>query len=96
MVAHFERVHPGLLLADEIEAREMSANKLAIALRVSPNRITRVINGERPISPELALRLGRYLGTGPDLWMRMQAGYDLWKAEQELGEKIAKEVEQAA
>ena len=58
--------------------------------------IGEIIKGRRAISPETALRLGRYLGTGAGLWVRMQANYDLAKAEQELGEKIAKEVEIAA
>lgn len=96
MSMHFESVHPGRVLARELKAREMSANALAIKIRVSPNRITRIISGERNISPETALRLGRYLGTGARIWIDMQAGYDLWKAEQELGEKIKREVEEAA
>ncbi len=89
-------VHPGRALADEMEARNMTANALAIKLRVPASRIGEIIKGRRAISPETALRLGRYLGTGAGLWVRMQANYDLAKAEQELGEKIAKEVEIAA
>ena len=96
MSMHFESVHPGRILARELKAREMSANALAIKIRVSPNRITRIISGERNISPETALRLGRYFGTGARIWVDMQAGYDLWKAEQELGAKINREVEEAA
>lgn len=89
-------VHPGRALADEMEVRNMTANALAIKLRVPASRIGEIIKGRRAISPETALRLGRYLGTGAGLWVRMQANYDLAKAEQELGEKIAKEVEIAA
>lgn len=89
-------VHPGRALADEMEARNMTANALAIKLRVPASRIGEIIKGRRAISPETALHLGRYLGTGAGLWVRMQANYDLAKAEQELGEKIAKEVEIAA
>ena len=89
-------VHPGRALADEMEARNMTANALAIKLRVPASRIGEIIKGRRAISPETALRLGRYFGTGAGLWIRMQANYDLAKAEQELGAKIAKEVEIAA
>ena len=89
-------VHPGRALADEMEARNMTANALAIKLRVPASRIGEILKGRRAISPETALRLGRYFGTGAGLWVRMQANYDLAKAEQELGAKIAKEVEIAA
>lgn len=89
-------VHPGRALADEMEARNMTANALAIKLRVPASRIGEIIKGRRAISPETALRLGRYFGNGAGLWIRMQANYDLAKAEQELGARIAKEVEIAA
>lgn len=91
-----DSVHPGRLLANELEARGMSANALALKIRVPANRITEIINGKRGITPETALRLGRYFGTGAGLWVRMQASHDLWKAERELGEKIKREVEEAA
>lgn len=92
-VRAMDLVHPGRVLAREIKARKMSANALALKIRVPANRITAIINGERAISPETALRLGRYFGTGASLWARMQASYDLAKTEAEVGEKIAKEVE---
>ncbi len=91
-----DSVHPGRLLANELEARGMSANALALKIRVPANRITEIINGKRGVTPETALRLGRYFGTGAGLWVRMQASYDLWKAERELGAKIKREVEEAA
>ena len=90
------KVHPGRLLADEIEARNMTANSLALALRVPANRLTAIINAKRAITPETALRLGRYFGNGARIWLAMQISYDLWKAEQELGAKINREVEAAA
>ncbi|MSO75295.1 MAG: addiction module antidote protein, HigA family [Alphaproteobacteria bacterium] len=89
-------VHPGRALADELEARNMTANALAQALRVTPSRIGEIIAGKRAITAETAVRLGRYLGTGPGLWVRMQGNYDIAKVEQDLGARIAKEVEQAA
>jgi addiction module HigA family antidote len=82
-------VHPGRILA-----RELAANALALKLRVPANRITGIVAGNRPISAETALRLGRYFRTGPELWMRLQADYDLAKANQELGKKIKAEVEE--
>jgi addiction module HigA family antidote len=89
-------VHPGRILAREIAARGLTANALALKLRVPANRITGIIAGNRAISAETALRLGRYFRTGPELWMRLQADYDLAKAQQELGDKINAEVEEAA
>jgi addiction module HigA family antidote len=82
-------VHPGRILA-----RELAANALALKLRVPANRITGIVAGNRAISAETALRLGRYFRTGPELWMRLQADYDLAKANQELGKKIKAEVEE--
>ncbi len=89
-------VHPGRILARELKAREMSANALALRLRVPANRISGIIAGERGISAETALRLGRFLKTGPELWMRLQADYDLSAAERDIGDKIRAEVEEAA
>jgi len=89
------RVHPGRILAREMEARNLSANALALKLRVPANRISEIVAGNRSISPETALRLGRYLGTGPELWNRLQADYDLTQVERRLGKIIRKEVEAA-
>lgn len=86
------RVHPGKILADEMRARALSANALALKLRVPANRITEIINGRRSISPETAIRLGHYFGTGAGLWIRLQADYDLARAEKELGAAIRREV----
>jgi antitoxin HigA-1 len=88
-------VHPGRTLASELAARELSANALALRLRVSPNRLTEIIRGERSISAETALRLGRYFGTGAAFWINLQAQYDLAMAEREFGAQIAREVEAA-
>ena len=86
------RVHPGKILADEMRARALSANALALKLRVPANRITEIINGKRSISPETAIRLGHYFGTGAGLWIRLQADYDLAQVEKELGAAIRREV----
>ena len=65
------RSHPGQLLRTELEARDLSANQLALALRVPANRITGILRGERSITAETALRLGRFLGTGAAFWMNL-------------------------
>ena len=74
----------------------MSANALALRLRVPANRISEIVSGERGISAETALRLGRYFKTGPELWVRLQADYELSVAEQAFGDKVRSEVEAAA
>ena len=89
-------VHPGRILKDEIEARGLSANALALALRTPSGRITDILNGKRGVSPETALRLGRYFGNSARFWFNLQTAYELAVAEAELGERIAAEVIPAA
>jgi addiction module HigA family antidote len=88
-------VHPGRTLAAELAARKLTANALALKLRVPSNRLSEIIRGQRSISPETALRLGRYFGTGAAFWVNLQAQYDLAIAEQEFGAQIVREVETA-
>ena len=88
-------VHPGRILKRELAARGLSANKLALALRVPSGRITAIVNGKRAISPETALRLARYFGNSAQFWMNLQTRYDLTVVERELGERIEAEVEHA-
>jgi len=83
-------IHPGEHLADELQALGMSANELAKALGVPTNRITEIIWGKRGISGDTALRLGRWFGTGPDIWMNLQKNYELQLAQQELGDTLEK------
>ncbi len=86
------RNHPGQLLRAELAAREMSANQLALALRVPANRITAILRGERAVTAETAVRLGRYLGTGAALWMNLQGAHDVSVVEVEKGVAIGREV----
>lgn len=88
-------IHPGETLREEIVARKLSANALALKLRIPANRITEIIAGKRGISAETALRLGRYFGTGAQFWVNLQARYELALAEKEHGAAIAREVEAA-
>ena len=88
--------HPGRLLRRELAARGLSANALALALRTPSGRITDILNAKRGISPETAMRLGRYFGNGSRFWLNLQTGYELAVAENALGKKIAAEVAPAA
>jgi len=69
-------IHPGRILRRELRARNLSANALSRALRVPSGRIVDILNGKRSISAETALRLGRYFGNDPQLWINLQAQYD--------------------
>ena len=89
-------VHPGRLLKRELAALDLSANALARALRVPPGRVIDILNGKRGISPETALRLGRYFGNGGRFWLALQSGFDLAVAERDAGPRIEAEVERAA
>ncbi len=89
-------IHPGRILKRELATRGLSANKLALALRVPSGRITSILNGKRAITPETALRLGRFFGNSAQFWLNLQARYDLLIVERELGGRIKAEVEQAA
>jgi antitoxin HigA-1 len=85
-------VHSGRLLRREMQARTLSANALALALRVSSGRVTDVLNEKRGVSLETAMRLGRYFGNSARFWLNLQTIYELQIAEAELGERIAAEV----
>jgi addiction module HigA family antidote len=85
-------VHPGRILKSEIQARSLSANALAIALRTPSGRITDILNGKRGVSPETAMPLARYFGNSAWFWLNLQTAYELAIAEAELGQRIASEV----
>ena len=87
--------HPGRTLAAELAARGLTANALALKLRVPANRLSDIVRGHRAISPETALRLGRYFGNGAQFWMNLQANYDLAVARREFGTIIEREIEVA-
>lgn len=78
------RTHPGEILREEYLAPlGMSARALAKSLNVPANRLTEIMRGERDVSADTAIRLGRYFGTDPRFWLNLQAAYDLSKAESE-------------
>jgi addiction module HigA family antidote len=87
--------HPGRFLRREIEARELSASRLALDLGVPSGRITDILNGRRSISADTAVRLGRYFGNNPQFWLDLQSQYDIAVVERERGKDIAKRVQRA-
>jgi len=76
-----------------LEDAGLSANALALALRVPANRLTEILNGRRAITADTAMRLGRYFGTSAQMWVNLQAKYDLESAEEKLAERIQMEVQ---
>lgn len=85
-----EPIHPGEFLVDELEEIEMTRTELARQLDVPPNRISQLIRGKRDLTADTALRLGRFFGTGPELWLNLQKAYELDKAKIALGPQIRK------
>jgi addiction module HigA family antidote len=85
-------IHPGELLRDELDEIGVSLNELGRALRVPMNRISAIVNGKRAITVDTAMRLGRYFGTSPRMWVNLQSAYDLEVAEREMRPRIEKEV----
>jgi len=87
------RTSPGEILREEfLGPAGISANALALALRVPANRITGILNGTRAVSADTALRLARYFGVSAQFWLNAQAAHDLSKAEREAGAAIARDV----
>ena len=85
-------VHPGEILREELDELGLSAKALAKALGVPVNRVTTILNGQRGITADTALRLARYFGTTPNLWLNLQKTWELRRAEIEKGPEIAERV----
>jgi addiction module HigA family antidote len=86
-------VLPGRVLELEfLEPLGMTAYQLAKALGVMPPRVYEIVRGERAVSADTALRLGRYFGTGPEFWINLQSHHDLEVARDRAGEKIEREI----
>jgi antitoxin HigA-1 len=86
-------IHPGEILADELQELGISAAELARTLHVPTNRVTQILNGQRGITADTALRLGQWFGTGPELWLNLQKSYELRLAEQQAGEEIQRTIQ---
>jgi len=86
-------IHPGeILLEDFMKPLGLSQYRLAHDIGVTPIRISQIVNGERSITVDTAMRLARYFGTSAAVWLRLQVRYDLEVAERELSDKINREV----
>ena len=81
-------IHPGEILADELEFLGMSAAELSRILHVPTNRITQILNGKRALTADTAIRLGRWFGTGAELWLNLQKSYELRLAENQIGKTV--------
>jgi len=75
-----EPVHPGAIIKRALEHENVSVQQAAVSLGVSRQSLYRVINGVAAVSPEMAVRLGAFIGNGPRLWLQMQVSYDIWHA----------------
>ena len=85
-------VHPGEILRDEIDVAGMSERALSDALDVPLNQVTMILEGRQGITADTALRLARYFGTSPQLWLNLQQTWELRRAEIEVGRQIAQRV----
>ncbi len=81
-------IHPGEHLAEELEELDMSAAELARRLRVPTSRITAILNGQRAITGDTALRLAHFFGTSGDFWLNLQSLYELRLAQKKAGRSI--------
>lgn len=81
-------IHPGEILADELAFIGITAANLAEKIEVPKNRMYQIINGERSITADTALRLGQFFGTTPDFWLNLQKSYELEVARRKSGDRI--------
>jgi addiction module HigA family antidote len=88
--------HPGEILREDVlPALGLSVSEAAQKLGISRQQLHRVLAGTHPITTEMALRIGKFAGNGPGLWLRMQQVYDLWHAEQRMKGELSR-IEKAA
>jgi addiction module HigA family antidote len=83
-------IHPGGHLAEELRELKMSAAELARQINVPVNRVTEIMNAQRSITADTALRLGHWFGTGAEFWLSLQKLYELRLAQQEIGADVEK------
>jgi addiction module HigA family antidote len=83
-------IHPGEHLAEELKELDMSAAELARQLEGPVNRITEIINAQRSVTADTALRLGHWFGTSAEYWLNLQKLYELRVAQREVGDRLAK------
>ena len=83
-------IHPGEILADELDALGITPTELSRQIAVPPNRVTQIIKGQRSVTGDTALRLGHWFKTSPQFWLNLQAAYDIRTAEKTVGAEIKK------
>jgi addiction module HigA family antidote len=83
-------IHPGEHLAEELKELGISAAELALQLDVPVNRVTGILNGQRGITADTALRLGHWFGTSPEFWLDLQTLYELRLARRDVGGRVKK------
>ena len=81
-------IHPGTILADELAELGVTPTELARQIRVPPNRVTQIINGQRGVTGDTALRLGHWFGMNPQFWLNLQGAYDIEVARASSGLEI--------
>jgi addiction module HigA family antidote len=81
-------IHPGRHLAEQLDVLGMSAAELARRIKVPTNRVTQILNGQRAVTGDTALRLGHFLGTSAEFWLSLQMLYDLRVAERDSGRAV--------
>ena len=83
--------HPGEILREDVlPSLGISVSEAARRLGISRQQLHRILACTHPITPKMALRIGKFAGNGPGLWLRMQQNYDLWHAEQQMKEELSK------
>ena len=83
--------HPGEILREDVlPALGLSVSAAAKSLGLTRQTLHAILAGRMAVSPSMALRLGKFCGNGPHIWLNMQGAYDLWHAEQAMGAEIAK------
>jgi len=84
-------IHPGEILREDVlPALGLSISEAARRLGISRQQLHRVLAGTHPITTEMALRIGKFAGNGPGLWLRLQQAYDLWYAEQRMKDELSR------
>lgn len=82
--------HPGAILREDVfPALKLKASRAAEILDISRQYMSDILNGKKPMTPLLCLKIGKLAGNGPDLWMNMQARYNLWEAAHDKGNRKA-------
>ena len=90
-------IHPGEILRSEfLDLMEITAYRLAVDIGVPPNRVTAILAGDRGVTADTSLRLGRYFGMSESFWLNLQTDYDLRRAKQALGTRLDREVKHRA